>query len=256
MPLPLHVHEFGSPGSPPLLALHGVTGHGARWKSFSRSQLSRYRVLAPDLRGHGRSPALPPWTLEQHAADLLAVIDGYGLDAVPVLGHSYGGLIALHLCRLAPGRISKLVLLDPAAGVSPDLALDRALLPQRTFPDRPSAWDAQRHDWPAAPDELIAEEVIEHLEHTGDGWRFRYCAPSVAAAWSEMARAPVFPADGTPTLLVRARRERYVSEAFVGGCDLLLGPDFQLVDVDAGHMLYLERPEYTGSLITDFIGLG
>ena len=83
MAIPLHVHEYGPAGSPPLLAVHGVTGHGARWAAFAEQQLAGYQVIAPDLRGHGRSTPLPPWTLEQHAADLLAVIDGYGLDAVP-----------------------------------------------------------------------------------------------------------------------------------------------------------------------------
>jgi lipase len=256
MALPLHVHEFGSAGHPPLLALHGVTGHGARWRAFARNRLQDFQVLAPDLRGHGRSTALPPWTLEQHAADLLSVIDAYGLDAVPVLGHSFGGAVALHLSRLAPGRISKLVLLDPAAGVSPALALERANVPQQVFPDRPRAWDAQRYDWPTVSDEVIAEELIEHLEQNESGWRFRYSAPAAATAWSEMARAAVLPIPGTPTLLVRALRERYVSPIFVSGCELLLGTDFELIDLDCGHMVYLERPEYVGAVVSDFVGKG
>src|SRR5437763_16911125 len=114
MAAPLQVHEFGPPDGVPLLALHGLTGHGARWRALADEQLPGYRVIAPDLRGHGRSTSLPPLTLEEHAADVLRVIDRYRLAAVPVLAHSFGGAVALQAQRLAPGRVRKLVLLDPA----------------------------------------------------------------------------------------------------------------------------------------------
>jgi lipase len=252
MALPLHVQEFGPPDGVPLLALHGVTGHGARWRGIAETRLPGFRVIAPDLRGHGRSTPLPPWTLEQHAADLLAVLNAHELDAVSLVAHSFGGAVALHLMRLAPGRVSRLVLLDPVTGVDPVLALERASLPARLFADPRDAYQAQRHDWPEATEAEITEELGEHLEQTDQGWRFRYQPPAVTTAWSEMTRAPVLPSPGTPTLLVRATREPYVTPAFVSGCHLMLGDEFELVDIDCGHMIYLERPAETGELITRF----
>jgi lipase len=252
MALPLQVQEFGPPDGVPLLALHGVTGHGGRWRSLATTRLPGFRVIAPDLRGHGKSTPLPPWTLEQHAADLLAVIDAYQLDAVPVLAHSFGGAVALHLLRLAPGRLSRLVLLDPAIGISPALALERASLPARTFADPREAYQAQRYDWPEASEEAITEELGEHLEQADGGWRFQYRPAAATTAWSEMARAPVLPGPGTPTLLVRQTREPYVTSAFINGCRLSLGDEFELVDLDCGHMIYLERPDETGELVTSF----
>jgi len=253
---PLHIHTFGPEDAPVLLALHGVTGHGRRWQPLADTHLPKYRVLAPDLRGHGRSTPLPPWTLEQHAADLLSLIDNCQLDAVPVVAHSFGGAVALHLLRLAPGRVSKLVLLDPAIGLPAALALARASQPQRLFASHQQAREAQRYDWPTIGEEAIAEELAAHLERVGQQWRFRYCAPAVATAWSELARAAVLPRPGTPTLLVRALREQYVSPAFVKGCQLALGDDFSLVEMDCGHMMYLERPEEVAALVTDFVGQG
>lgn len=253
MVLPLHVHEFGHPNGVPLLALHGVTGHGGRWRLLAQSRLPEFRVIAPDLRGHGHSIPLPPWTLEQHAADLLTVIDAYGLDAVPVLAHSYGAAVALHLARLAPGRLSRLLLLDPAVGILPPLALERANTPPRFFADPREAFAAKRYDWPVAPDEVIAEELREHLEQTDSGWRFRYVPAAVATAWSEMTRTPVLPGPGTPVLLVRAMREPYVTPALINGCQLALGHEFELVNLDCGHMVYLERPHETGELVHRFV---
>lgn len=250
---PLHVHDFGPRDGFPLLALHGVTGHGGRWRHFARTHLPGFRVIAPDLRGHGRSVPLPPWTLEQHAADLLTVLDGYQLDAVPVLAHSFGAAVALQLTRLAPGRCGRLLLLDPAVGIHPVLALERASVPQRVFADPREAYQAQRYDWPAAPEEAITEELGEHLEQTDSGWHFRYVGAAVATAWSEMTRTPVLPGPGTPLLLVRAMREQYVTPALINGCQLALGPEFELVNLDCGHMIYLERPNETGELVHRFV---
>ncbi|MGH3624857.1 MAG: alpha/beta fold hydrolase, partial [Sciscionella sp.] len=103
------------------------------------------------------------------------------------------------------------------------------------------------------PEELIAAELDTHLEQTADGWRFRYRAPAVATAWSEMTRSPVLPNVGTPTLLVPALREGYVRPEFVRGCDVALGNDFEVFAVNAGHLLYLERQAEVGELIANFI---
>jgi lipase len=250
----LHVHEFGPPDGVPLLAVHGLTGHGGRWRQLARTRLPGFRFVAPDLRGHGRSTPLPPWTLEQHAADLLTVVDAFGLDAVPVLAHSFGCAIALHLLRLAPGRISRLVLLDPSVGIDPAMALDGASQPTRVFADPKQAWEAQRQDWPEATDEAVTDEVGEHLEQTETGWRFRYLPAAATTAWSEMARTPMLPRPGTPTLLVQALQSQYVTPAFVNGCQLALGSEFELAHIDCGHMIYLERPDETGALVTKFLG--
>jgi len=249
----LHVHDYGPHDGVPLLAVHGLTGHGGRWRRLATTRLPGFKVIAPDLRGHGRSTPLPPWTLEQHAVDLLTVIDVYQLDAVPVLAHSFGAAVALHLLRLAPGRVSQLLLLDPAVGLDPAMALDHARHPARVFADPRQAWEAQRYDWPAAGDEAVTDEVGEHLEQTDTGWRFRYEPAAVTAAWSEMARAPVLPGPGTPTLVVRALRQPFVTQAFINACELALGADFELVNLDCGHVIYVECPDETADLTTKFI---
>ena len=252
----LHVHEFGPADGIPLLALHGLTGHGGRWRALAEQQLPGYRVLAPDLRGHGRSTALPPWTLEQHAADVLAVIDRYRLDAVPVLAHSFGGAVALQLSRFARGRVSRLVLLDPSTGLPASVALEMAGAPHRVFADHAEAFGAQAYDWPTASDEVISRELADHLEQVPGGWRFRYCPPAAVTAWSEMARPAVLPEPGTPTVLVRALRARYVGDALISGCRIALNGQFRLVELDCDHMVYLERPHEVGALVTEFVGRG
>lgn len=249
----LHVHEFGPPDGYPLLALHGVTGHGERWKQLAENHLPSFRVLAPDLRGHGRSDPHPPWTLETHAADLLTLVDEYRLSACAVLGHSFGGAVALHLTHLAPQRITKLMLLDPVTGVDPELALERAELPDRRFARRSDAVAAQRYDWSDAPAENIEAELAANLVETGDGWRFRYRQAAVATAWSEMARAAELPLADIPTLLMPALRESYVRPEFVQGCRIMLQDNLTLSYVDGSHLLHLQRPAEIAELVNSFV---
>ncbi|MCD0483552.1 hypothetical protein LO771_14400 [Streptacidiphilus sp. ASG 303] len=74
-------------------------------------------MYAPGLRGQGRSPWSPPWTLEQHVADVVATTDVPGLQQVDVPGFSFGAAVSLHLARQAPERARRLVLPDPAVGL-------------------------------------------------------------------------------------------------------------------------------------------
>src|SRR5262249_14874019 len=72
------------------------------------------RVTAYDLRGHGYSDAPPTgYTSADHAADLFALIDELEIERATLVGHSFGGGIALHAAVLAPERIDALVLSDP-----------------------------------------------------------------------------------------------------------------------------------------------
>jgi lipase len=114
----LFVSTFGS--GRPILCLHGIESHGMRFIGLAQ-RLPELRVVAPDLRGHGRSPMDGPWTLEQQLGDLLPLLESLGPDAL-LLGHSYGGRLAWELARALPDRISGLILADPAIAVDAEFA--------------------------------------------------------------------------------------------------------------------------------------
>lgn len=252
---PVNVHEFGPPDGVPVLALHGVTGHARRWRVLA-DRLPHVRFVAVDLRGHGRSPWTPPWTFEQHVADALAVLDARGLRRVAVLGHSFGGAVAIHLARAAPERVDRLVLLDPALGLDPGDALEhaRTACADESYPDRAAALAFQAGEWAGVAAELVAEEVDAHLALGGDGrWRFRYTPPAIVTAWSEMARPAAVPPAGTETLLLPAGRAEFVRPEWVAATRTALGDALTVVDIDAGHMLFLERPADVATPIGRFL---
>lgn len=101
--------ERGS-GSP-LLLVHGVMISGDMFEPVVEHFAARHRVIAPDLRGHGRSRSLPPpYTVAQHAFDLARLLDHLGIDSVAVLGYSQGGAVAQHVALDHPTRCTRLVL--------------------------------------------------------------------------------------------------------------------------------------------------
>ncbi|MFC0114228.1 alpha/beta fold hydrolase [Kibdelosporangium aridum] len=251
----LHVHQFGPDDGVPVLMVHGVTGHGGRWKRLAEEFLYGFRVIAPDLRGHGQSPHLPPWTLEQHAADLLSVLDSLAVTGLPVIGHSFGGAAAIHLARLAPQRVTKLVLLDPAIGLDPQFVMDTMPMWPQVFQSIEEAGEWQRNEWAGISLRDVEEELRENFVQTSDGrWMPRSNYSAVTTAWSEMSRAAQLPPPTTHTLLVSAKRSPFVRPAFVNACKMTMQANLEVTEFDSGHMLQFEHPVETAELIMDFLG--
>jgi lipase len=215
-------------------------------------------VLAPDLRGHGHSDWEPPWSLETHVGDVLAAMDEAGVERADLVGHSFGGRIALELLAASPGRVGRLVLLDPAIWVPPPIALDRAelyLVPP-AFRTRDEAIAARlANGLHHTPMDMLEEELDDHLVRGEDGLlRYRYAASAVVAAYGEMARRPP-PWDRlpAPTLLVRGVESEVVPEAVVGLVRDGLGDRVEIVDVPGGHNVTWDALDETAAAVTRFL---
>ena len=112
--LRLHAREAGD--GPPLLLLNGIGAHVGMWRPLEQA-LPDLRVISYDAPGTGRSET--PWlplTIDALAGVAEGVLDQLGCDQVDVLGYSFGGIIAQHLARRAPGRIRRLVLAATTPG--------------------------------------------------------------------------------------------------------------------------------------------
>ncbi len=249
----LHVHHFGPANGAPVLALHGIGGYGGRWWSVAE-HLPNARIIAPDLRGHGYSPYEPPWSFEQHVADLLALLDADGTEPVVLVGHSYGAAIAVHLARAAPKRLRGLLLLDCAMAIPASAALDcaQAYCAPAVFDDASDAIAEQQQAWSGVGEAAVKAEVTHHLARLPDGrLTWRICTPAMVASWSELARPFVVPPAGLRTMLVRAGRvdPPYVPAEFVAACTTRLGRKLETSVLDSGHMIEQEHPEIVAAMI-------
>jgi lipase len=206
----LNVTEWGDPAGPPVLCLHGVTGHGRRYRKLAEERLTGFRVIGIDYRGHGRSGWEPPWSVEQHIADLVETSDALGISSAAWLGHSFGGKLVAELAARHPERVERAVLLDPAMHIEPPVAAERAELTRAdvSFASADEAIDARLSDGSlyTTPRAILEEEAREHLVESPDGrLRWQWSPACVIVAWSEMA-APAPPWPTCPTLVVCGER--------------------------------------------------
>jgi lipase len=253
----LHVHRYGPAGPVRMLAIHGLTGHGKRWQTLATKQLADVAIVAPDLLGHGRSSWAAPWSIDANVAGLAGLIDADADGPVLIVGHSFGGAIALNLASARPDLVGGLVLLDPAVGLDGEwmraVANEMFASPDYTDRDEARAEKASGSWGDVDPAELEAE-LDEHLipwPRGRVGWRISI--PAMMSYWSELARPIVLPRSGTPTTLVRAGRTDppYASDALVEALDAGVGPDFRYVEFDCDHMVPLARPVETAAVIRE-----
>ncbi|MGN6576763.1 MAG: alpha/beta fold hydrolase [Nocardioides sp.] len=101
----------GEPDAPTALLVHGVTASHLSWPMVA-DLLPDVRLVAPDLRGRGRSEADGDAGMAVHAADLVRVLDHLGIDSTLVVGHSMGAFVSVVLAHRHPERVDRLVLVD------------------------------------------------------------------------------------------------------------------------------------------------
>jgi lipase len=251
----LHLHEWGDADAPPVLCLHGVMAHGRRFRRLAEDRLAQsFRVLAPDLRGHGRSGWEPPWTLAQHVEDVRETLESSGVERATVVGHSFGGRLTLELT--AAGVAERSVLLDPVVWVPPAIALERAehQRPDRSFANEEEAREDRALLSPLAPQELIDEEFREHLVPGEDGrLRFRYSQSAVVAAYGELAqRPPAWELVQVPTLLVVGADTDVTVPAVVDALRSEVA-GLEVVTVPGRHVVLWDAYEETADAIERFL---
>lgn len=195
----LNAHTWGDASAPPVVCLHGVTGHGLRFRKLGEERLAdRYHVVSLDLRGHGHSTWDPPWNIDTHVADVLETVDALGLGEAAWMGHSFGGRLVAELVARAPERVTRSVLLDPALVVDTETALVQAESQRAdtsfATPQEAIAAKVATGSYASTPQEIWDEEAEQHLERGDDGrYRWRFSPLAAICAWSEMSArgAPV-----------------------------------------------------------------
>ena len=197
--LRLHYVDWGNPGAPPLLLVHGNRDHCRSWDWVARELARDWHVLAPDLRGHGDSEWNPDgyYSMSAYVYDLAQVIHQLELKPVTLVGHSLGGSISLCYTGLYPDAVRKLVAIE---GMAPPPAgkekKDVAPMAQRVrdwIEERRGVAGRQSKCYPSLAEacqrmktanSYLSDEQARHLTHHGvirneDGsysWKFDNCA--------------------------------------------------------------------------------
>jgi len=126
----MHVLQDGPPGAAPLVLLHSLGTNAHVWDHQAAELARSFRVIRPDLRGHGLTGCtIGPYSMELFAADLAGLLDALGVEHAHIGGISIGGLIAQGFAAAYPGRAASLILADTALAIPPAQSwTDRAAL--------------------------------------------------------------------------------------------------------------------------------
>ncbi len=197
---------------PVIICLHGRWGRAQTWYDFIKRYGARYRVIAPDQRGHGLSgKPVSKYTGEEMAGDIIDLMDALNIPSAIVAGHSMGGRVAGYFAALHPERIRAVAILDKSAnGPEKPCALP---------PDQLPAIDPYTNDWPMPFLSLIeAEEFLKKAEdsdlsvryfmnsltETAEGYKMMFSPQAMAAnvAYDE-SWFHLLPRIACPVLLVR-----------------------------------------------------
>ena len=247
---PLFYAAYGedSAGQPPVVLVHGAGGTHLHWPPQVR-RLAGMRVLALDLPGHGQSATADAArqaasSIEVKTAAVLAVLDELRIERAVVVGHSMGGAIALALALAQPERVAGLGLVGAAArlrvapeileGLRRDIAGTVAAVVERMF-------------GPTAPERLKALALKRMLEVDAAVLLADWEACNefdVRERLGEIA-APCLVVTGSADVMTPEKYGRYLAETL---------PAARLhVEVGAGHMVMLERPEAVAQVLGEWV---
>ncbi len=249
--------------APPLVLLHGFTGHARSWDTLAEALASDYRVFALDQRGHGESAWAPPdaYGALEMVADLEAFVAALRLRSFALLGLSMGGNVAMHYAGRRPRELERLVIVD----IGPEIAQaglariqSNVQAPDR-FSSKEAAFARARSLNPRPPEALLRHRSDWNLMRTSDGdWTYRYDRvlrdptrtrerPSVDETWRAAGNIDV------PTLLIRGA-ESDILDADVAKRMIDTIPDARLVEIaDSGHSIPLDAPDALLGAVRTFL---
>ncbi|AGL84068.1 MULTISPECIES: alpha/beta fold hydrolase [Pseudomonas] len=252
----LMTYQGGPAQAPVILLLHGLSADKSIWLRFARHFNRDYRLLIPDLGGHGETAyaAHQDYRVPAQAQRLLRLLDACGIQRVQVIGNSMGGYIAAWLAAHAPQRISGLALFDPAGVEAPETSDLQHLLEQgkNPFLVRSRADFQHFYSLTMATPPWVPEAVLAAIAE-----RYQARRGQLARIFAELQASPPMEPElakiQAPTLLLWGREDRLLhpSSAQVWAKGL---PQAQVQLWEGiGHMPMVERPVRSARLYQQFL---
>ncbi|MGO2580054.1 MAG: alpha/beta fold hydrolase [Halomonas sp.] len=230
----------------PLVIIHGLLGSADNWRSHLKAWQRTRRVIAVDLRNHGRSPHAEGMRYAMMADDVIALLDSLSIERAHVLGHSMGGKVAMSLARLSPERVVSLIVADIAP-----------VAYEHGHDDVFAALESVREGKPktrSEADVMLGEHVdsrptrlflATNLVRNDDNvMALRVGLDQIKRGYSDIIGEPdgEQPYEG-PTLVLRGADSPYVADAMLPALRAVM-PSARVVTLkNAGHWLHADQPE-------------
>lgn len=258
--LRLHYLDWGNNGRPPMLLLHGGLAHAHWWDFLAPLLTDRYRVLALDLRGHGDSDwdEAANYGVDAHAFDVSRFIRDLRLDGLTLVGHSFGGQVAIKVAAANEGQVAALIVIDGTTRIGARAARfmeSLRKLPQpvyRSFEEAVQRFRLLPVDHQTSPEILghMARHAVRRQEQ--GTWTFKFdrramvnTQPSDLTSELRALRCPLLVVRGAESRLIPASiLDDFVEAAPHAECRAVLG---------AHHHVMLDRPRALATVMREFL---
>ncbi|MFC7678526.1 alpha/beta fold hydrolase [Paenibacillus sp. GCM10028914] len=237
----------------PLILLHGYCGSSSYWEQILHD-LNGYRVIVPDLRGHGRSDApMGPYTIEQMADDVLLLMDELNVEKATLLGHSLGGYITLSFVQRYSFRLNAFGLIHSTGYPDSDEAKEKRVKAVSVIQGEgiTDFIDGLVPGLFAPGMEDRNKECIQKAKEIG------YLTPPQGAIGAALAmrerpdRRDVLSSTTLPVLLVAGEKDSLMPVERVFTTDH--ANVTQIVIKESGHMSMMENPKDLSEAILSFL---
>lgn len=240
---------------PAILFIHGFPLDRTMWRHLMAT-LTRWRRLAPDLRGMGKSDAPGTgYSMPEYADDLAGLLDALEVERAVVCGLSMGGYVAFELMRRHPRRVRGLVLLNTrAAADSPGVRRHRDQAIARVERDGPAVLADEMIEQLLAPGSVTAmPHVVQHLEAMIVGNATAGVVGALRAMRDRVDATPSLATVTVPTLVVAGREDRVVPmEESKAMAAAIPGAQFTAI-AEAGHLTPMEQPIVLSRVLAEFL---
>ncbi|MGA8262529.1 MAG: alpha/beta fold hydrolase [Arenicellales bacterium] len=229
----------------PLVVLHGLFGSSTNWRGVGRRLAAGRRVIAMDMRNHGRSFNDEAMSYPLMARDVLDTLDGQGIGRADLLGHSMGGKAAMVCALEHPERVGRLIVVDiaPVAYTHTQLplvesmmALDLASVGSRKQADEALA--------ASVADTAVRQFLLQSLERGEEGYRWRLNLPALKRAMGYLVGFPDL--DGRtcegPTLFLYGADSHYFEDSYRPRIERYFPNAEYRAIAGAGHWVHVDQP--------------
>ncbi len=251
----LSVYEGGPTDAPVLVLLHGYSAENEHWARFARHLVDGYRVIAPDLAGHGDTGFEADWDygIAAQSARVAALLDALGVERAHIAGNSMGGYIAADFAWRHPQRTLSATLLDPAGVASPEPSdMDRL----RAAGDNPFLITSREDFARFYPMTMARPPWVPGFVLDAQAERYRHRREELATIFEQLiASEPAQPhldEIRAPTLVLWGAQDRLIHVSATQVWAQI--PDVQItIWDDLGHMPHVEAPARSAQRLRAFL---
>lgn len=253
----LYFQDYPGPSAGvPLVMLHGLFGSSTNWRGIAKALSADRRVMAMDMRNHGRSFNDDEMTYPAMAGDVLDTLDAEGIERADLLGHSMGGKAAMTAALEHPERVARLVVVDIAPVVynHTHLPLIEAMLGLHvsTLGSRKEADEALQS---SITDAATRQFLLQSLEKGENGYRWRLNLEALGRAMGDLTGFPEL--DGRvfqgPALFLYGADSGYVQAGYHSRIERYF-PHAAYASVEnAGHWVHADQPRVLADHVRGFL---